>query len=807
MSASSTNASSTNASFTAPEGDARVVFGAGALARAADELETLGAARVLLVSSERGSKDAAALAEALGSRAVGVFSGAVQHVPLVVAEAARARARELDADWVLALGGGSAIGLAKAIALEVDVAVACAPTTYSGSEMTGLVGIRDGDRKTGHRHPKIRPRLVLYDPELTIGLPAATTVTSLMNAMAHSVEALYAEGRNPMTDLFAAESMALIRGVLPRLAERPDDLELRAVALRAAWLAGKTIPAGIGVHHKLAHVLGGMFDLPHAPTHSVLLPHSIAYNQDGAADAMRPVAEALGAADAAGALWDLQRDLHASVGAPLSLEALGMPAAGLDAAADRAMLDPYPNPRGFDRDALRTTLEQAFHGTRPGARRRPLVTAPAALDAGLMAGFGGVFESEALPGALPRDQNSPLPQPYGLYAEQVNSTPFTVERAGNIRGWLYRVRPSLMHTDFVRLDHPHVVTDFARCDPDPNLLRLGPLPIPTADVDWVDGLRTVAGAGDASSNHGFATYVWAASASMGDRSFVSMDGDMLLIPCAGRHVVRTELGVLDVDPGEIVLLRRGMTFSVELPDGEGRGYAIEPFDAPFRLPDRGPIGANGLADERHFLAPHAAYEDRRCDWRLVNKLGGALYTARQGHSPFDVVAWHGSFTPFKYDLRRFNALGSVSWDHPDPSILTVLTCPSDDHGRSAADLVVFPPRWDAMSHSYRPPFYHRNAATELNGIIENPSSDAFRSPGALSLTPLLSAHGLSRGADRRGVVASDEPRRIPDDSLWIQFESRYSTRVAPWVLESPERDRDFRDAYEDMDVRFDPKRR
>lgn len=794
-------------SFTAAEGDARVVFGPGALGRASEELEALGAERVLLVASERGAEEASMLAKTLGSRSLGVFSGAVQHVPLAVAEQARARARELDADCLLAYGGGSAIGLAKAVALEVDVRVACVPTTYSGSEMTGLVGIRDGDTKTGHRTPKIRPSLVFYDPELTLGLPVGISVTSLMNAMAHSVEALYAVGRNPMTDLFALESISLIWDVLLPLAERPDDLELRSQALRAAWLAGKTIPAGIGVHHKLAHVLGGMFDLPHGPTHSVLLPHSIAYNVDGAADVMRPLAEVLGVADAAGALWDKQDELHRRFGVPLSLAALGMAEDGLDAAAERAMDNAYPNPRPFDRDALRSTLEAAFHGRRPGTRARPLVTAPAALDADLMSGLGGFFESEALPGALPRDQNSPLPQPYGLYAEQVNSTPFTVERAGNIRGWLYRVRPSLMHTDFVRWDHPHIVTDFASCEPDPNLLRLAPLPIPEGEVDWVDGLRSFAGAGDASSCHGFSTYLWAASASMEDRSFVSMDGDMILAPSTGRHIVRTELGELEVKVGELVLLRRGMTFSIALPDGEGRGYAIEAYDAPFRLPDRGPIGANGLADERHFLAPRAKYEDRVCDWELVHKLGGALYRARQDHSPFDVVAWHGNFAPFKYDLRRFNALGSVSWDHPDPSILTVLTCPSDDHGRSAADFVVFPPRWDAMSHSYRPPFYHRNAATELNGILSHDSSDRYRSPGAISLTPLLSAHGLSQCADRRGVVPSDEPQRVPDDSLWIQFESRYSTRLAPWVMSSPERDMSFRDSWKSMDVRFDPKRR
>jgi homogentisate 1,2-dioxygenase len=294
---------------------------------------------------------------------------------------------------------------------------------------------------------------------------------------------------------------------------------------------------------------------------------------------------------------------------------------------------------------------------------------------------------------------------------------------------------------------------------------------------------------------------------MPDRSFANADGDTLIVPQHGTLDVRTELGILRVAPGEILLVPRGIRFAVALPDGAARGWMCETFGQRFRLPERGPIGSNGLADARHFLAPAAWYEDRVCAHRIVTKLGGALFAATQDRSPFDVVAWHGTHVPFKYDLALFNAMGTVAFDHPDPSIHTVLTAPLDDHGRAAVDFVAFVGRWEVAEHTFRPPCFHRNAASEINGIVKTPAPDHGYDPGCTFLTPLLTAHGVTTTTYEAVIARPDEtadaPNRIPDDSLWIMFESALPFRTTRWARETELVDPSFAALFANPKSHFD----
>ncbi|MCF4129692.1 maleylacetate reductase [Methylobacterium sp. SyP6R] len=348
----------------------RVVFGHGTLAQVPREMETLGRSRAVVLSTPQQRGQAEALARLLGDRAVGVIAEAVMHTPVAVTEAAVARVRALDADCVIAIGGGSTTGLGKAIALRTDLDQIVVPTTYAGSEMTPILGeTRDGAEpgqkaKTTQKSRDILPEVVVYDVDLTLGLPAGLTATSGLNAVAHAVEALYAEDRNPIVSLMAEEAIRALARALPMIAAAPQDRAARAEALYGAWLAGACLgTVGMALHHKLCHVLGGSFDLPHAETHTVVLPHAAAYNAPAAPEAMARVARALGAADAPQGLYDLA----ASLGAPTTLEAIGMPETGLDRAAEAAVASPYWNPRALERGAIRRLLDDAFHGRRPDA--------------------------------------------------------------------------------------------------------------------------------------------------------------------------------------------------------------------------------------------------------------------------------------------------------------------------------------------------------------------------------------------------------------------------------------------------------
>ncbi|MFT4977285.1 MAG: homogentisate 1,2-dioxygenase, partial [Myxococcota bacterium] len=416
-------------------------------------------------------------------------------------------------------------------------------------------------------------------------------------------------------------------------------------------------------------------------------------------------------------------------------------------------------------------------------------------------GFGNTFMSEALPGAVPRRQNTPRQVKYSLITEQINGTGFTVRRAENLRTWMYRLRPQILDQPLRERDSGRFVGDFSEAVPSPQVMRFKPLALPELPVDFLEGLVTFGGVGDASMRRGAAVHLYAASADMVDTAFCNIDGDLLVVPQHGRLHIRTELGRLNVGPGEIAILPRGIRFQILLRDGTARGWVGELFDGHFQLPERGPVGANGMADERHFLAPVADFEDVLAPWTVVVRQGGRLWEGRQGHSPFDVVGWHGRYAPFKYDLRNFNSLGSVSFDHVDPSILTVLTSPMDTHGRNAIDFGVFLGRWDVTEGTFRPPYFHRNSAIEFNGVVSNTRSDGPWAPGTYTFTPYLTPHGVSSSSYNHVVTASDDevdpPVRGSDESIWIQFESAYLMKVMPWMLDHPDRDSEYLDGFRD----------
>ena len=392
-----------------------------------------------------------------------------------------------------------------------------------------------------------------------------------------------------------------------------------------------------------------------------------------------------------------------------------------------------------------------------------------------LTGFGNEFATEALPGALPSGRNSPQRPPLGLYAEQVSGTPFTVPRRESRRSWLYRIRPSAEHPPYLRLaDQGHVGGPLA--PPNPNRLRWNPPPIPAEPTDFVAGLATVAATGNGLTESGVSVHVYAANTSM-ERIFFDADGELMIVPQLGRLDIATEMGRLAITPGNLVIIPRGMRFRIALPDGPSRGYVCENHGAVFRLPDLGPIGANGLANPRDFHAPAAAYEDREEPTEVVQKYCGELWATTLSHSPLDVVAWHGNLTPVTYDLARFNAIGTVSYDHPDPSIFTVLTAPTDTPGRANVDFVIFPPRWMVAEDTFRPPWFHRNVMNECMGLVHgayDAKAEGFI-PGGLSLHAMMSAHGPDAITTERAMNAPLAPHKI-DGALAFMFETASTLR-------------------------------
>jgi homogentisate 1,2-dioxygenase len=919
----------------------------------------------------------------VGQRQVTIFAKARRHVPAsVIAEAESALASS-GADTVIALGGGSAIGLGKALRLGHDVTLIAIPTTYSGSEHTNIHGrVVDGKKVTG-RDDRVRPAVVIHDVELTLDMPKTLTITSLLNALAHPLGALLAEGADSPKEQ-ALHAVELVYGAVEALLRAPSDRHARDQAQRGAAHAALVLEsAKLGAHHKLAHTLGGALDLEHGALHSVLLPHTVHLARATAEPVLDAVEARLGVTDLEATLFDFL----VRAGAAVSLKALGvervrfdallaaspeLPAALLGAAyhgrrpsrrvrhEDLGFAEPISTSgpplasakrvvvalhgRGSTADgALGRVLELAGHapdltvlapqardnawyagrygerkrdlaelesaltvtgsvldravaavgarnvvlygfsqgaclalelflrrgqplgalvalsgasiGTEEeqiapapalagvpvllGASRRdpwlkredtertaerlrqggldvtlvmaagethalhaehrllarPLVTGQPSLDA--PRGFGNEQSAEALPGAIPSAQNVPRRGPFGLFPEQINGTGFTARRAENLRSWLYRIRPPAQQSAFVPLAHPTFTHDFETEPPEPSLFGFSPLAMPDAPTDFVDGMKTLGGAGSARLRRGYAVHLYAANRSMEERAFASADGDLLILPELGALTLLTELGALDLAPGELAIVPRGIRFSVVLRDDAARGTVAEVFGRHFALPERGVVGSNGLAEARHFRAPTPFYEDRLAPgYRITAKYGGVLQEARQDYSPFDVAGWRGSYAPYAYDLALFSPLGNTRIDHADPSIHTVVGAPLDEPGTATLDLVVFTPRWDPTEHTFRPPYFHRNGTTEINGIIREPvTRGTFFVPGAHFITPGMTPHGPGASLLRRTLAQPDEladrPHRYSDHALWFQFETTLPLSLSRWAKTAPERVADF----------------
>jgi homogentisate 1,2-dioxygenase len=423
-------------------------------------------------------------------------------------------------------------------------------------------------------------------------------------------------------------------------------------------------------------------------------------------------------------------------------------------------------------------------------------------------GFNNEFATEALPGALPVGRNSPQRCPYDLYAEQLSGTAFTALRGANRRTWMYRIRPGAVHKPFRRIENGRMTNDFGATVATPNQLRWSPLPIPTQPTDFVDGWVTMAGQGAPDAMAGCAIHIYAANRSMTDRYFVDADGELLIVPQLGRLRAVTEMGVLEVEPQEILVIPRGVRLRVELPDGQARGYICENFGAYLRLPDLGPLGSNGLANPRDFEYPVAHYEDREGKFELVNKFLGNLWSAEIGHSPCDVVAWHGNFAPYKYDLRRFNVIGSISYDHPDPSIFLVLQSQSDTPAVDMIDFVIFPPRILAMQDTFRPPWFHRNVASEFMGLIHgvyDAKAEGFV-PGGASLHNCMTGHGPDAETFEKAVRADTSKPHYIQDTMAFMFETRLPIRPTRFALEAAELQQDYYTCWQGLAKHFDPRK-
>ena len=422
-------------------------------------------------------------------------------------------------------------------------------------------------------------------------------------------------------------------------------------------------------------------------------------------------------------------------------------------------------------------------------------------------GFGNGFETEALPGALPVGRNSPQRCAYGLYAEQLSGSPFTAPRAANERSWLYRIRPTVQH--WGRME---------RCDPrawrtapcleielPPAPMRWDPLAIDDPHASFIEGMRTITTAGDAGAMAGMAAHVYCASRSMQAETFYNADGELLIVPQQGELRLRTEFGIIDIEPGEIAVIPRGIKFRVELPGGPARGYVCENYGGKLTLPERGPIGANCLANPRDFLTPVASYEDKHEPSTLIVKWGGTLWKTTLRHSPLDVVAWHGNYAPYKYDLRRFSPVGPLLFDHADPSIYTVLTSPSETPGTANVDFVCFPERWLVAENTFRPPWYHMNVMSEFMGLIYgvyDAKPQGFV-PGGFSLHNTMLPHGPDADAFEGASQAELKPVKL-SNTLAFMFETRFLQRVTRYAAETPALQKNYADYGQRLQTHFRP---
>jgi homogentisate 1,2-dioxygenase len=424
-----------------------------------------------------------------------------------------------------------------------------------------------------------------------------------------------------------------------------------------------------------------------------------------------------------------------------------------------------------------------------------------------MPGFGNDFETEALPGALPQGQNSPQRCAYGLYAEQLSGSPFTAPRGANERSWLYRMRPSVSHIRrFKRIEvpfwktAPHVVAHDCSLGP----LRWDPVPIPEERLTFLTGMRTITTAGDVYTQAGMASHLYFATAPMSDQYFYNADGELMIVPDTGRLLLFTELGKLEIGPGEIAVIPRGMKFQASPVDGPSRGYVCENYGAKFTLPERGPIGANCLANSRDFKTPVAAYEEKETASQVFVKWCGQFHVTEIGHSPLDVVAWHGNYAPYKYDLRTFSPVGAILFDHPDPSIFTVLTAPSGEAGTANIDFVIFPERWLVAEHSFRPPWYHMNVMSEFMGLIygQYDAKESGFAPGGFSLHNMMLPHGPDKTAFEKASSAELRPVKLTN-TMAFMFETRFPQQLTTFAASLPGIQDDYADCWSGLHKVFD----
>lgn len=420
-------------------------------------------------------------------------------------------------------------------------------------------------------------------------------------------------------------------------------------------------------------------------------------------------------------------------------------------------------------------------------------------------GFGNEFASEAVPGALPEGQNNPQKAPLGLYTEQLSGTSFTVPNHRNRRTWFYRIRPSVRHASNFTETTNHLIRTAPTREAQPPIgqLRWDPPPFPDEATTFLTGIRTIATNADAHLQLGMAAHIYMATESMTDTYFYDADGELLIVPQEGRLRLATECGVLVVSPGEIVVMPRGMVYRVELLDDRARGYICENYGRYLELPERGPIGANGLANPRDFLSPVAAFEDIDHAGELYVKFDGRLFVVETDNSPLDVVGWHGNHVPYKYDLRRFNVIGSISFDHPDPSIFTVLTAPSPDEGIANIDFVVFADRWLVAEHTFRPPWYHRNVMSEFMGIlygVYDAKEEGFR-PGGMSLHNMYFPHGPDNDAWSKATTSDLQPQKL-SDTMSFMFETRYPLIPTAYAGSIPALQDDYPSVWHSLDKHF-----
>ena len=439
----------------------------------------------------------------------------------------------------------------------------------------------------------------------------------------------------------------------------------------------------------------------------------------------------------------------------------------------------------------------------------PTDAASIAAEPRYMTGFGNGFETEALPGALPIGRNSPQRCAYGLYAEQLSGSPFTAPRASNERSWLYRIRPTVRHIGrFTPLapalwrSAPCRETEAAIAP-----MRWDPLPMPREALSFFDGIHTVTTAGDVAGQSGMAASIYLATRGMRNEAFWNADAEMMIVPQQGALRLVTEFGVIDVAPGEVAVVPRGVKLRVELPDGAARGYLCENYGGAFTLPERGPIGANCLANQRDFMTPVASYEDRDEPCAVVVKWGGRLWRTEIGHSPFDVVAWHGNYAPYKYDLRRFSPVGPLLFDHADPSIFTVLTSPTEAPGTANIDFVIFPDRWMVAENTFRPPWYHMNIMSEFMGLIygQYDAKPQGFAPGGFSLHNQMLPHGPDAPAFAQASTAALQPRKL-EGTMAFMWETRLPQQVTAFAAATAALQHDYADCWAGLEKRFDPTR-